>query len=698
MDRKYTKTIIEIIELIKSKRLSNTSLPLIKTAIDEKKENINILIEISIQSAQIKNFEEAIFILNELSNLIKTDIRIYYNLGITYSMNSKHQQALEAYENALKINPKDVMTLINKGCTLNDMANYELALKTLKNATHIDQNFPEAWSNMGIALNNLGHHKDSIKAYEKAINLNKNYYEAWSNKSVPLNQLRLFNEALQACERAINLQPKYAEGWSNKGNTLHELKRYEEALIHYERALLLKKNIDWLLGNYLFLKAQIADWLNFEDWINELKNGIEKKEKVTTPFAALALIDDEKLHYRAAQIFSQQKIPKNSLLGKLNKVGTKRKIKLAYFSGDFREHAVSYLTAELFENHDREKFEIIGFAWEINLNDKMTQRIRVAFDHFIDVSEKSELQIAKLARDLDIDIAVDLMGYTQNSKTSIFSYRVAPIQCSYIGYLGSMGSDYYDYIIGDKTVIPRENRQYFSEKIVYLEHFQSNDSRRQVSTKTNNLENFRISKDVFVFCCFNNSYKIQPKIFHIWMEILGSVEKSVLWLIEGNKAFKKNLLMEAEKAGIDQSKVLFFPISNRQEYLERYQAVDLFLDTLPYNAGTTASDALWSGVPIITRLGNSYTGRMAASLLKTFDLQELIVNSNDQYRNVAIELANQPEKLYKLKSKIKNLHQNSRLFNNKLFCENLDSAYLKMYEMYQLGIQFEDIEVVSSNE
>jgi len=495
----------------------------------------------------------------------------------------------------------------------------------------------------------------------------------------------------------LSLKPDYAEGWSNKANTLHELKRYEEALTHYERALFFKKSIDWLLGNYLLLKAQIGDWKNVEDWIKELKNGIENKENLTTPFAALALIDDEMLHYKAAQIFSEKKIPINPLLGTIKKGERKEKIKLAYFSGDFREHAVSYLTAELFENHDRSKFEIFGFAWGVNTNDPMTQRIRDAFDHFIDVSYKSELQIAKIGRDLDIDIAVDLMGYTQDSKTSIFSYRVAPIQCSYIGYLGSMGSSYFDYIIGDKTVIPLENRQYFSEKIVYLPFFQSNDSKRQIFSKIDIRENYGISKGTFVFCCFNSSYKIQPRLFQIWMEILKSVENSILWLIEGNELFKKNLLREAGKLGVSQNKILFAPQTSRQKYLERYQIADLFLDTLPYNAGTTASDALWSGVPVLTQIGNSYPGRMAASLLKTFDLHELIVNSIEQYKNVAIELASQPEILANIKSKLIKKRLNSPLFDSSLFIRNIELAYIKMYDQYHSDIFFEDIEILQKN-
>ncbi len=453
------------------------------------------------------------------------------------------------------------------------------------------------------------------------------------------------------------------------------------------------KSIDWLLGNYLLLKAQIGEWSNFSNLIKRLSWGIQKNENVVTPFAALVLIDDEELHYKAAQIFSEKKFPPNPLLGSLNKSDKKERIKVAYFSGDFREHAVSYLTAELFENHDRRNFEIIGFAWGINTNDPMTQRISAAFDQLIDVGGQSDVQIAKICRSLDIDIAVDLMGYTQDSKTGIFSYRVAPIQCSYIGYLGSMGSNLFDFIIGDKTVIPHKNRTCFSEKIVYLPCFQSNDSKRPISPMINNRENYGISKETFVFCSFNNSYKIQPQLFQIWMEILKSVDKSVLWLIESSQVFKKNLLIEVEKAGIEQNKILFSPQVNRQKYLEQYQAVDLFLDTLPYNAGTTASDAIWSGVPVLTQIGNSYSGRMAASLLSMFDLHELIVKSAEQYKNVAIELANQPKRLLNIKTKIVKERFKSPLFNGKFFSNNLELAYLKMYDQYHSYGQFEDIEI-----
>ncbi len=727
MGRELTKAILEIIELLKEERLFDINLSLIKKALDEKKENINDLIEIGIKCAQFKKIDQSLFIFNGLLNFIKTDIRIYYNLGIIYSMNKEHCSALEAYDCALKIQPDDVETLINKGCTLNDMANHQLAFETIKSAVQINPSFPEAWSNMGIALNNLGLHKDSVDAYLKAINLNENYFEAWSNKSIPLRELGLYQESLDACEKALILKPDYAEGWSNKGNTLFELKRYEEALMHYDRALSLKpdyaegwsnkgnalfelkryeealmhydraielkKEIDWMLGNYLLVKAQIGDWLNFDQLNKELIQRIKRGEKVATPFASLGLINDEEIHYKAACIFSSEKFPSQQILGPIRKNIRDKKIRVGYFSGDLGEHAVAYLTAELFEIHDRSKFEIIGFAWRINSKDLMTQRISAAFDRFIDVDGMSSLQIAKLSRELKIDIAIDLMGYTQYSKTDIFSYRAAPIQCGYIGYLGSMGSDYFDYIIGDKTVIPNEHRKYFTEKIVYLPSYQVNDSKRQISSKINNRENFGISKDAFVFCCFNSNYKIQPQAFQIWMEVLKSVENSILWLIESSEAFKKNLLREAGIVGIGQGKILFAPPTNRQEYLERYQVVDLFLDTLPYNAGTTASDALWCGVPVITHLGNSYSGKMAASLLKTLDLHELIVNSSEQYKNVSIDLANQPERLQKIKSKLIDRKQKSRLFDSKFFCRNLELAYIKMYEMHQLDKQFEDIEI-----
>ena len=491
----------------------------------------------------------------------------------------------------------------------------------------------------------------------------------------------------------MSLNPNYAEGWSNKGFTLHELKRYEEALNPYQRALSLKKNIDWLLGNYLFLKSQIGDWSNWEELCADLSNGLRRGEKIATPFTTLVLIDDEVLHHRAAQIFSEKKFPQNPLLGPISKRVKKEKIKIAYFSGDFREHAVSYLTAELFENHDRDRFEIIGFAWGVDMNDPMTQRLRAAFDKFIDVGDKSDLQIAKIGRKLDIDIAIDLMGYTQDSKTGIFACRVAPVQCSYIGYLGSMGANYFDYIIGDKTLIPHKNRTFFSEKIVYLPCFQSNDSKRPISPTINNREKYGISREEFVFCSFNNSYKIQPTLFQVWMEILKSVDNSVLWLIESSPLFKKNLLIEVERAGVHPKKILFTPQVNRQKYLEQYQAVDLFLDTLPYNAGTTASDALWSGVPVLTQIGNSYSGRMAASLLKMFDLHELIVNSAEQYKNVAIELANQPKRLTNIKSKLIKERFKSPLFNINFFSSNLELAYMKMYDQYHSDSQFEDIDI-----
>ena len=653
--------------------------------------------ELGIAYAKANRFMEASAVFCCLQLYKNNDVRIPYNLGLIHSLQGRHQLALAAYDLALKIQPDDAEVLINKGSTCNDIKNYGLALEVLEKATQIRPDIPEAWSNKGIALNNLNLYQEAIDAYNEAIKLAPSYHKAWSNKSAPLNKLRRFPEAFEACDKALSLKPDYAEGWSNKGVTLHELKRYDEAIAHYDKALSLKPDIDWACGSLLHTKMKICSWSGLAESSENISKKVVANEKVTDPFALLALNDDALLHKKCSEIFAEAKYPSNPTLGPILKYAKKEKIRIAYFSPDFRSHPISLLTAELFEIHDRSRFEVFAFSLQkAPIGDDTNLRLRNGFDRFIDVDEMSDQEIAQLARELEIDIAIDLAGPTQYSRTGIFSYRTAPIQVNWLGYPGTIGADFIDYIVADKTIIPERHQQSYTEKVAYLpDTYMVDDSKRVASSKKFTREECGLPKNAFVFCCFNNDYKFNPQVLDSWSRILLNLENCVLWIPENNEYFKTNISAEFNKRGIDSSRVIFAPrVELMADHLARINLADLFLDTYPYNAHTTTVDSLKAGVPALTLMGESFASRVAASLLNAVGLPELITSTQEEYEALAIELAMNTKKLADIKLKLANNYLTAPLFDTPLFTKNLEGAYLKMMERYQADMMPDHIFIV----
>jgi len=372
-----------------------------------------------------------------------------------------------------------------------------------------------------------------------------------------------------------------------------------------------------------------------------------------------------------------------------------QKIRIGYFSADFRNHAVSLLTAELYELHDKNKFEIIAFSFGVDDKSPIRSRLQQAFNQFIDVSNMSDLKIALLARKLEIDIAVDLGGHTQDSRTGIFSYRAAPIQVNYLGYPGTMGTEYMDYIVADKTIIPKTFQDFYREKVVYLpDTYMVDDSKRMASSRVFTRNECGLPENIFVFCCFNNDYKFNPKILNAWSKILLEVEKSVLWISENNQGFKVNLTTEFERRGVESSRIIFAQrVELMADHLARYALADIFLDTHPYNAHTTAVDSLKSGIPVLTLVGRSFASRVAASLLDAIGLPELITNTQEEYEALAIELATNPQKLVEIKLKLVNNRMTTPLFDTPLFTKNLEAAYIKMMDRYHKNLEPDHITI-----
>ena len=627
--------------------------------------------------------------LNAYSEAIKLNpdhYEAWSNKSIPLSKLKKYAEALEACDRALSLKPEYAEAWSNKGITLTELKRYDEAIAHYDRALSLKPEYAEAWSNKGVTLHDLKRFDEAIAHFDKALSLKSDYHEALSNKGVTLHELKRYDEAIAHYDRALSLKPEYAEAWSNKGITLTELKRYDEAIAHYDRALSLKKDMDWVAGDLLHTKMKICSWLGLTGSLQDVSKKVKAKGRAAHPFYLLALNDDASLHKNSSEIYAQDKYPCNPILGPIFKGPEKKKIRIGYFSADFRSHAVSFLTAELFELHDKNRFEITAFSFGADDKSPIRLRLSQAFNQFIDVRGKSDQEVALLARELEIDIAVDLGGHTNDSRTGIFAYRAAPIQVSYIGYLGTMGVEYYDYLLADKIIIPSGSEHLYAEKIAYLPSYQVNDRKRKISDKAFTRHELGLPATGFVFCCFNNNYKILPPTFNSWMQILRAVEGSVLFLYAENQWAEANLKKEAEARGVDSARLVFGASIPTDEYLARYRVCDLFLDTFPYNAGTTASDALWAGLPVLTLMGKSFASRMAASLLNAIGLPRLITNTRDEYESLAIELGTNPKMLAEIRLKLVSNRLTTPLFDAPLFTKNLETAYSEMYKGYRAGL------------
>jgi len=627
-------------------------------------------------NAAVKCYEKALALKPDYADA-------HNNLGVTFKELGQLDAALKRFEKALSFKPDYAEAHNNLGVTLKELNQLDIAAKSYEKALAIKPDFAEAHNNLGNALKDLGQLDDAVKSYKKAFTIKQDFAEAHNNLGNALKDLRQLDDAVKSYKKALNINPNFTDAYANLGDVHKRLGQMDEALVNYERAISINPNLNYMLGDYLYIKMYLCLWDDLSNNLSELTNKINNGEKVLNPFIALTVIDNPGVQRKTAEIHANDKYPKNHSLPTIEPYPEHTKIRIGYFSADFRDHPVSHLTAELYEMHDRERFEINAFSFGPDTKDEMNLRIKAGVDHFYDVRTMSHKDVAMLARSVELDIAVDLGGFTQDARTGIFAMSAAPIQISYIGYLGTMGANYYDYLVADKTIIPEENQKYYSEKIAYLPSYQVNDSTQSNPKTIFTRQDLKLPDVGFVFCCFNNIFKVTPTTFDSWGRILEQVDGSVLLVYSGDESAKTNLTKEIVRRGIDSNRLIFGERLSMPEYLARYQVADLFLDTHPYNAGTTASDALRMGLPVLTYIGNSFASRMAASLLNAVNLPELITNTQEQYESLAVELATNPEKLRIIKDKLVNNLSTAPLYDTPLFTRNLESAYLAMYERHQ---------------
>ena len=650
----------------------------------------------------------------------------FHLLGLIALQTSSPQEAALLISQAIEINSNVANYYSNLASALIELKQFEAAISNCKKALLLKNDFAEAYTNLGLALRELKKFELAIECYDKAIALSPNLAEAYSNKAIVLLELKQFEAAMTNCnmaielkpefvsaylnrgialhalklfdaavasyDKAISLNPDYAEAYNNKGSVLEELKLHAEALVNYQTAINLKPNIEYLFGTTLHVKMQICDWKNYSEKVLELRLKIQANEKASPCLTVLALNTSLADQQKAAFTWSMDKYPENSALGTIIKRPSKQKIRIGYYSADFYNHATSYLMAELFEKHDKNNFELIAFSFNAKSKDHMYSRVFQAFDQFIDVTYMSDKEVAQISRELSIDIAIDLKGFTQNERMGIFSFKVAPIQVSYLGYPGTLGVTHIDYLIADKTLIPQESQKFYTEKIIYLPNtYQVNGRNRVIASTHFARQELGLPEDAFVFCCFNNNYKINPVVFDSWVKILLAIDKSVLWLLEDNHIASSNLRKEAEIRGLSSARLIFAKRMDMPTHLARHKLADLFLDTLPCNAHTTASDSLWTGLPVLTCVGETFASRVAASLLFSIGLPELVTETLSEYESLAIELAKNPVKLKKIKDKLEKNRLITPLFNSSLFTKHIEQAYKNIYDRYQNDLPKEHI-------
>ena len=500
--------------------------------------------------------------------------------------------------------------------------------------------------------------------------------------------------AVISFKQAIAIKPDFAEAYHHYGIVLTKLNRRDEALMSFESAISHNPDLDFLMANHLSNKMYLGIWNDLPTHLNDIENQINNGEIFKSPFALLFLIDNPELQRKNAEAFTSEVHPQRYSLPSIGIYPRHKKIRIGYFSGDFHNHPGMHLMAELFECHDKNFFELIAFSFGPDTEDEWRQRVSVCFDQFVDVRLKSDQEIALLARKMEIDIAINRGGYTKGGRPNIFAEGCAPIQVNYLGYPGTTGAEYMDYIIADQTLIPEDKQQYYSEKIVYMPNsYLPPLSNREVAKNLLIRDELGLPVKGFVFCCFNNAYKITPSTFAGWMRILSAVEDSVLWLLEGNATHSKNIKNQAVQLGVNEDRIIFAKRMPVKDHLNRIKEADLFIDTLPYNAHTTASEALRMGLPVLTCEGNSFASRVAASLLRAVKLPELITTTQEQFESVAIKMAMHPEKFNKIKNKLINNLPTASLYDAPLYTRQLESAFLEMYERNQSGLNPDHIYV-----
>jgi len=619
------------------------------------------------------------------------------NHGLALRAAGQHEAALASYLKAVRITPHDADIHTNLGNVYQELGRHEEAAGCFRRVLHGSPKDLDARNALCHALQSLadqdhaaGQFQQAEAAYEELLQLAGGQPHLYYNLGNAQRELGKTAEAVASYEKALKLAPDDADIHNNLGNVLRELGRLDEAIACYEKALQLNPQLYHAKVHLVHQKQHICDWHRLDADIDEIRQWVRHvPEAQISPFAFLSMPDttaeEQKLgaenwvNNRYAQLTEQGRQQPFT-----HARASRNKLRIGYLSADFRLHPLAFLISELIELHDREHFEIFAYTYGRNDGTPERKRLEQAFEHFVDVTQLSIADTARQIHEDSIDILVDLTGFTQSTRSGLLALRPAPIQVNWLGFPGSMGNALFDYILSDPFITPMDQAQQYSEQLALLPCYQPNDRKRPVGIAPTRAA-AGLPEQGFVFCCFNQTFKITPPMFDIWMRLLQLVPGSVLWLLECNRWAKDNLLSEAQTRGIKPDRLVFAPRVPIAEHLARHALADLFLDTLPYNAHTTASDALWMGVPVITCPGATFTSRVAGSLLQAAGLPELVTSSLAGYENLALRLATEPSLLQSMKEKLHTTKDSMPLFNMPEFARNLEQAYRHIWQRWQDG-------------
>lgn len=641
---------------------------------------------------ELKRYEEALAAYDRACALDSAVPEAWLGRGNVLNELKQYQESLTAYDRALALNPRLAGALLGRGNVLHVVKRHDDALLAYDKALGLAPDFPEAWLNRGNLLNAVNRCEEALAAFDRALALRPDLAEAWLGLGNVLFLLKRHQEAISAYEKALSIRPDMAEAQLGRGNVFGVLKRHREAANAYAAVLSIEPQQSVTKGLLLHQKMLGCDWSGLDVLAAEIEKDIAAGKLSAEPFALQAISDSPRILQLCAELYNRQKYPAQAKPF-LPQPGHE-KIRIGYLSGELREQATSHLIVGVLEQHDVSRFEVYAFDNGWDDRSEIRGRIKAAVDEMIEIRQLSDASALAAIREKQIDVLINLNGYFGEQRTQLCAHRAAPIQANYLGFPGTLGANYMDYIIADSQVVPEDHECFYDEKVIYLPNcYQANDRNKKIAPSAPTRLECGLPESGFVFCCFNNSYKILPGIFDRWMRILSHVDNSVLWLFGDNQETISNLKREATARNVDPQRLVFARPIPLADHLARQARADLFLDTLPCNAHTTASDALWAGLPLLTCVGGAFSGKVAASLLNAIQLPELITTTLEDYERLAIELAVQPEKLSAVKDKLAGNRLTTSLFDTPLFTRHLETAYSVMYERYRAGLAPDHIRI-----
>jgi predicted O-linked N-acetylglucosamine transferase (SPINDLY family) len=637
---------------------------------------------------ELRRLDEALGCFNKAITLKPDLVDAHSGRSIVLYHLKRLDEALAGYDRTIALKPDHTEAYNNRGIVLFELGRLDEALVDYGKAIALKPNYAEAYGNRGASLFDLGRLDEALANCEKAVALKPDHAQAHSNCGRTLYLLKRLHEALASFDKAVALKPDLTEAWFGRSNVLYDLGRLDEALANCEKALAFDPDVFSAEGIRLHIKMNLCDWTNFDVDCENMVLSVRKGKSTGSPFGFLGVAASEDDQLECARLWAAKvcRAPQRALWQ--GEPYRHDRIRVAYVSADFREHPVSQLMVGVLQQHERSLFDITAISLGPDDNSEIRRRLTNSVEHFVDARSFNDDQVASLVRSSEVDILVDLMGFTAGSRTGVFARRPAPVQVNYLGFAGTMGTPHIDYILADRFVIPEAKRASYSEKVVYLPNsYMPTDSQLKISDRSPRRLEHGLPETGFVFCSFNNAYKITPEIFGVWMRLLRAIDGSALWLSETNETATRNLRHRAQSLGIDPARLIFAPkVPLKEDHLARHGSADLFLDTLPYNAHTTAVDALWAGLPLLTRTGETFAGRVATSLLNAVGLAELVTTTSEIYERTAIDLAKNPAKLEAIKQKLADRRVSAPLFNTELFTKHIEAAYTAIYQRHHCGL------------